>query len=125
MNGDGRDTISNFGFMTSYNADTADKINFLDSKIRNVMTHGEDILISVGETDYLQLNKALGKDFVVVGNDTTFTVQVGDTVLTYDGRADYFNVQVKNATLTFESSLQSAEVWLNNGRHKSFGRWRS
>ena len=53
VTGDGRDTISNFGFMTGDNADTADKINFLDSTIRNVMIDGEDVLINVGDEDYL------------------------------------------------------------------------
>ena len=66
------------------------------------------------------MNKALGKDFVVVSNDSTLTAQVGDTILTYDGRADYFNAQGKNATVKVDSSLYNAEVWLNNGRQEFF-----
>ena len=125
IDGDGKDTISNFEFLTSDNTNTADVVNVLNTSVTGASTSGNDVIINLANSDddRLTIKDAAGKDFVMeygnVGAFDTLVAQVNNTGLTYDGRASYYQATGRNATLTADSGLDSIEVWLNNDRNFS------
>lgn len=114
VKGDGKDTISGFAYLTSENADTADEINFLENSVTKIHIVDDDVYLTVeNDDDVLKVEGAVGKDFKVRNNNTAVIAQVNTDRLTYDGRANYFYATGKNATLTVDGSVQTAEIWLN------------
>ena len=115
--GDGKDTITNFEYVTpdGYNTN-ADKISTGETAVDKVQVDGSDVIITLATgTDRLRIEGAAGKDFQIENNFDTVTAQVNETELTYDGAADYFVATGKNAKLTVvEDSDNNAEIWLNN-----------
>ena len=122
VDGDGKDTISNFEFLASDNVNTADVVNVLGTSVTGAATSGNDVIINLfnSDDDRLTIKDAAGKDFVMeygnVGSFDTLVAQVNNSGLTYDGRASYYQATGRNATLTADSGLDSAEIWLNNNR---------
>ena len=116
MDGDGRDQIHNFQFSTADNRATADKLNFDTSVVREIKVSGNDLIISMnnGENDILTLKDAAGKDVHAQNSYIEVTAQIADTLLTYDGVANYYEATGKNATVEVSSDVYSAEIWLNN-----------
>ena len=124
MNGDGKDQIQDFTFLTDENGDVADKVNIYTAAVTDVQLSGNDVIISLNnEEDKLTMKNAIGKDFRVeygdFGSANTVTAQVQETALDFNGRADYFKATGRSATLTANSSLNSADIWLNNDRNYS------
>ncbi len=122
VNGDGKDVISNFEFLTSDNANTADIVNVIDAKVTGASVSGQDVLVNLtNDNDRLTIKDAVGKDFQMeygaVGSFETLTAQVAYDSLNYDDRATYYQAINKNATVNAGSDLSSgAEIWLNNNR---------
>ena len=117
VKGDGKDTISGFAYLTSENADTADEINFLENSVTKIHIVDDDVYLTVeNDDDVLKVEGAVGKDFKVRNNNTAVIAQVNTDRLTYDGRANYFYATGKNATLTVDGSVQTAEIWLNGAK---------
>ncbi|MBQ7629956.1 MAG: hypothetical protein IJS81_07060, partial [Selenomonadaceae bacterium] len=117
VKGDSYDTISNFAYLTSENADTADEINFIENSVTKIHIVDDDVYLTVeDDNDVLKVEGAVGKDFKVKNNNTAIIAQVGTDKLTYDGRANYFYAAGKNATLTVDGSVQTAEIWLNGAK---------
>ena len=117
LKGDGKDTITNFEYVTPEGYNTkADKISTGETAVQDVQVDGSDVVITLATgTDRLRLEGAKGQDFQIENNFDTVTAQVNDTELTYDGAADYFVATGKNAKLTVvEDSDDNAEIWLNN-----------
>ena len=123
MKGDGRDSIENFEFRTYDNAGTADKIDTYGTYLKSGDVINDDVIISLeGLEDRLTLKNARGKNVQIhiEGNDM-ITAQLNTDTLDYDGIADYLQVTGKNGTVKVNSSLTSAEIWLNNDRTKWTG----
>ena len=117
VKGNGKDTISGFAYLTSENADTADEINFLENSVTKIHIVDDDVYLTVeNDDDVLKVEGAVGKDFKVRNNNTAVIAQVNTDRLTYDGRANYFYATGKNATLTVDGSVQTAEIWLNGAK---------
>ena len=116
MNGDGRDVIDGFEFRTYDNANTADNINTYGSQFTDGEISGDDIIAYMGsDLDRLTLKNARGKNIQVnTGSADWFTAQLNTDSLNYDGIATYLKVTGKNGYLGVNSSLRSAEIWLNN-----------
>ena len=124
MNGDGKDAITDFSFLTEDNGDTADKLNIYTAAVAEVQTSGNDVIISLNnEADKLTMKDAVGKDFRVeygeLGNNQTVTAQVHSNSLEFNGRANYYQATGKNASLTVNSELNSVDIWLNNDSNYS------
>ena len=125
--GSGKDTVTNFKFSEpdGYN-NNADKINTNFTAVGEVLTDGSDVVITLSDgADRLRIENAAGKDFQIQNIYDTVTAQVNDTMLTYDGTADYFLATGKNAVVSVGAdSADEAEIWLNNdarGDAKFFG----
>lgn len=122
VDGDGKDTISNFEFLTSGNENTADVVNVLGTSVTGASTSGNDVIINLARSDddRLTIKDAVGKDFAMeygnVGSFETLVAQVNNNALTYDSRATYYQATGRNATLNVDSGLDNAEIWLNNNR---------
>ena len=114
--GDGRDSISNFEFLTSENRQTADKIDTYGGVITGTNVSGDDVIVEFGDfNDRLTIKGARGKDFQVETRSSDLIIaQLNNDSLDYDGYANYYNATGKNAVITVNESLSSANVWLNN-----------
>lgn len=116
--GDGYDTIDNFTFLTPENSSSNldDKIDITaDNEVTNVRIAGNDVVVQInGSNDYLTLKEAVGKDFRI--NDRIAKV---DQNIAYDGLANCY-VASGGSSLTVDSSVDSAEIWLDNSRGTLF-----
>ena len=116
--GDEHDTISDFEFLTQENLyeNTADKID-VDSlnDITNVFCANDDVFLKLNDaTDYLTIKEARGKVFQI--NDLKAKV---DTNISYDGLANCYFAET-GSSLTVDSSVGSAEIWLDNSHGTLF-----
>ncbi|MBR0062370.1 MAG: calcium-binding protein, partial [Selenomonadaceae bacterium] len=114
--GGGRDTISNFEFLTDSNLMTADKIS-VDSAVTNVvLKESGDVIIQTGN-DWLTLENAQGNKFKI--NDLVATVD--KNALEFDGTTNYFLATGNKATLTVSEDVgDEAIIWLGNQRGSQF-----
>ena len=125
VDGDGKDTISNFEFLTSENANTADEVNILTTAVTGGAVNGNDVILNLAKSDddRLTIKDAAGKDFILrhgeVGAFKTLVAQVNTSTLTFDNRASYYQATGRNATMTAESGLDSVDIWLNNDHNYS------
>ncbi|MBR1580197.1 MAG: hypothetical protein IJ668_06840 [Selenomonadaceae bacterium] len=116
--GDGNDTVSDFDFVTAANrsADTADKIDITDANIvTEVGVRGDDVVLKINDgDDQLTLEEAAGKAFKI--NDLIAKV---DENISYDGLANCY-VADGGSSLTVDSTLDSAEIWLDGSQGTYF-----
>ena len=111
--GDGHDTITNFEFLTSENRNTADKVDTYGGLITGAKVSGNDVIIEFSNMDdRLTVKDGRGQN-IKVGD--TLVAQLNSESLNYDGIANYFMATGKNASVTANESLTSADIWLNNG----------
>ena len=115
-NGDGRDAIANFGFITPENqySGVEDKINIDENSISDVHTSGDKVVIGLDEDNYLILEDAIGKDFRI----NNFIAKVDKNIL-YDGLADCYVADGGNS-LTVDENVDNVEIWLDNTHEKLF-----
>ena len=120
MDGDGKDLITDFDFLDADNADVADRINIMSSAVTEVITSGNDVIISLtNEADKLTIKDAVGKDFNFDYGTNSLTAQVNTNSLDFDGRASYYQATGKNAAITANSDLSNVNIWLNNDANNS------
>jgi Ca2+-binding RTX toxin-like protein len=115
--GDDHDTIADFEFITQDNRDggTADKIDIANNVVTDVYRSGSDVVLQINDSsDYLTIKDAYGKDFQI--NNLIAKV---DRNITYDGLANYY-VADGGSSLTVDSSVDSAEIWLDNSHGTTF-----
>lgn len=111
--GDGHDTITNFEFLTSENKNTADKVETYGGMITGAKVSSNDVVVEfAGMDDRLTIKDARGRNIQINDN---LVAQVNVDSLNYDGQANYFMATGKNATVSVNASLTSAEIWLNGG----------
>ena len=109
--GDDHDTIADFEFITQDNRDdgTADKIDIANNVVTDVYRFGSDVVLQINDSsDYLTIKDAFGKDFQI--NNLIAKV---DRNIAYDGLANYY-VADGGSSLTVDSSVDNAEIWLDN-----------
>ena len=123
--GDGRDVVDGFEFLTYDNANTADKLDTYGTYLASGEIVGDDIIIGLADdADRLTLKNSRNKNVQVHvdGNDNNlFVGKVNDGTLDYDGIANYLQYIGKNGNVDINSSLTSAEIWLNNDHDKWLG----
>lgn len=114
--GDGHDTISDFGFITPENrySGNADKINVGDSDINDAYSLGDNVVIEFDQNSYLVLQDAVGKDFQIAN-----MIAKVDKNIIYDGLDDCY-VASGGSSLTVDSSVDSAEIWLDSSHGTKF-----
>ena len=116
--GDGRDVITDFEFLNDQNRFDSidDKIDITDAnKVTNVFRSGEDVVLQINNSDdYLRIKGAVGKDFRI--NNLIAKV---DENIHFDGLANCY-VAVGGSSLTVDSSIGSAEIWLDNSHGEYF-----
>lgn len=115
--GDEHDTIADFEFITQDNRDEgiADKIDISDNAVTDVYHSGSDVVLQINNSkDYLTIKDAFGKDFQI--NNLIAKV---DRNITYDNLANYY-VADGGSSLTVDSSVDSAEIWLDNSHDTTF-----
>ncbi|MBR7025873.1 MAG: hypothetical protein IKI08_07720, partial [Selenomonadaceae bacterium] len=112
MAGDGRDSISNFDFMTDAQDVTADKVQLdNNSAITDVLLRGDDVMLKVDNAEgFLMLEGAQGKSFRV--NDDL--IAKVDTNVEFDGFTNCYVGIGAEATLTVGKGLGNVEVWLSD-----------
>lgn len=110
--GDGRDTISNFEFV-SESSTTADKIN-TGSSVNTFRRSGDNVVMLLDQNSYLTLENAVGKNFYL--NDKIVKV---DNNVVYDGIANYYYAG-SSSTLKVDANVTSAEIWLDNSHETQF-----
>ena len=119
MGNDGRDTITNFAFMTSANDYNADIISLPSGNIvSDVFMRGTDVIMGINgnANDYLVLQGAVGQNFKI--NDRVAKV---DRNGTFDNLADYFVVNGANATMNVGADIGDAQVWLDDRKTGEHG----
>ncbi|MBR5914177.1 MAG: hypothetical protein IKZ58_07445 [Selenomonadaceae bacterium] len=124
MNGDGKDLIKDFTFFTEDTKDVADKLNFATSQVADVQISGNNVIVSLNnESDKLTIENAAGKDVRVeygnLGASQSLTAQIQNTSIDFDGYATYYRATGKNASVIANSTLTSANIWLNNDANNS------
>lgn len=115
--GDEHDIIANFEFINEDNKydDVADKIDISNNVVTDVYHSGDDIVLQINDSsDYLTIKDAYGKDFRI--NNLVAKV---DKNIAYDGLANYY-VADGGSSLTVDSSIGSAEIWLDNSHGTTF-----
>ena len=118
---DGQDTVSNFEFATSADA-AGDLIDITTAnEVTTVSLSGGDVILYINgsETDYLTLAQGKGNDFRI----NNLVAQVDERHLDFDGLANCYVADSANATLQVDSSVEAAQVWLNdmgNGLHGTY-----
>ena len=125
INGDGKDEIRDFTWLTSENKDLADRVNVLGAKVTGAISSGNDVIIELEHVnDRLTIKNAVGNDFIMdygeVGAQQTLVAQVTDNYINYNGRANYLQATGRNATVVASSELDNAEIWLNNIKGDTF-----
>ena len=126
--GDGRDSISNFDFITDAQDATADKVQLVDEanlaansfqvsafsfqeKILTANLRGSDVMIKVDDADgFLMLENAQGKSFRL--NDDL--IAKVDTNVEFDGFTNSYVGIGERATLTVGKGAGDVEVWLSD-----------
>ena len=114
-----RNTISNFEFLQTGDADnagTADKIEIATQDgniVSNAFIRNGGVVIEVsrgGKSESAFIENAVGKDMKFGDN---VVAQVNTTNLTYDGAANFFIATEKQAAISVESSVSgAASIWL-------------
>ena len=115
--GDEHDIIANFEFINEDNKydDVADKIDISNNVVTDVYHSGGDVVLQINDSsDYLTIKDAYGKDFRI--NNLVAKV---DRNITYDGLANYY-VADGGSSLIVDSSIGSAEIWLDNSHGTTF-----
>ena len=113
MPGDGRDTITNFDFMTSPSDITSDAIQFdNNSGVTDVFLNGDNVIIGINNSadDYLTLVDAKGKSFRV--NDDL--IAKVDNNVEYDGFTNCYVGAGNNATMTVGEGMGNVGIWLSD-----------
>lgn len=115
--GDEHDIIANFEFINEDNKydDVADKIDISNNVVTDVYHSGGDVVLQINDSsDYLTIKDAYGKDFRI--NNLIAKV---DRNIAYDGLANYY-VADGGSYLIVDSSIGSAEIWLDNSHGTTF-----
>ena len=116
--GDGHDVIYDFNFLTPqnyYSGDT-DKINIGDCDINDAYCSGDDVVLALDDDSYLTIKNAKEKNFQI----NHMIAQVGNE-LHYDGIANTFaNNGNRSSSLIVDSSIRSAEIWLDSSHGTLF-----
>lgn len=110
---DGQDTIAGFDFASDWiDITTANEVT-------SVSVRGSDVImyINESETDYLTLAQGKGNDFKI----NNLVAQVDDNNLEFDGLANCFVATGTNATLAVSETLDSATIWLSDGKTSVHG----
>ena len=105
--GDGRDVIDNFDF-------SADKIDIGNNVIKDASLSRGKVFVDFEDGSRLIIRDAVGKDFQI--GDMIAKV---DTNISYDGLADCY-VATGGSSLTVDSTVESAEIWLDNSHDTQF-----
>ena len=121
MAGDGKDTISNFGFLNTENSLTADKI-LSTGEFADIKLNGNDVMLRFANnsSDMLTVKDAAGKNIQLVENNNltndnvTSVLQVAENALTYDGTATKYIATGSAASLNASSDANSVNVWLDS-----------
>lgn len=117
--GDGHDTISDFEFFAPDKrySGTMDKIDITDANaVTNVFASGDDVVLQINDSDdYLRIKDAVGKDFRI----NNLIAKVDQKNLAYDGLANCY-VAKGVSSLTVDSSIGSAEIWLDGSHGTHF-----
>ena len=114
--GDGHDVISDFTFLTPDNRYDGidDKIDVGDSNINNAYRAGNNVVLVFDQDSYLILEDAVGKDFRIAD-----MIAKVDRNIAYDDLANYY-VASGGSSLTVDSSVDRAEIWLDNSHGTQF-----
>lgn len=114
--GDGHDVISDFTFLTPDNRYDGidDRINVGDSDINDAYSAGNNVVIVFDQNSYLILEDAVGKDFRIAN-----MIAKVNRNIAYDGLADCY-VASGGSSLTVDSTVDSAEIWLDNSHGTQF-----
>lgn len=114
--GDGRDVISDFTFLTPDNRYDGidDRINVGDSDINDAYSAGNNVVVVFDQNSYLILEDAVGKDFHIAN-----MIAKVDRNIAYDGLANCY-VASGGSSLTVDSTVKSAEIWLDNSHETQF-----
>ena len=112
--GDGRDIIKDFEFLTADNSDTADKIEIGENVIKDASISRGAVFVDFEDGNRLVIRDAVGKDFRI--GDLVAKV---DTNISYDGLANCY-VASGGSSLTVDSTVESAEIWLDNSHDTLF-----
>lgn len=114
--GDGRDVISDFTFLTPENRYDGidDRINVGDSDINDAYRSGNNVVVVFDQNSYLILEDAVGKDFQIAN-----MIAKVDRNIAYDGLANCY-VASGGSSLTVDSTVRSAEIWLDNSHGTQF-----
>ncbi|MBR2518576.1 MAG: hypothetical protein IKE46_02130 [Selenomonadaceae bacterium] len=114
--GDGRDVIYDFEFLTAENKNsgTADKIG-VDTLVTKISCSGNDVVLQMNNSDEnLTIKDAAGKTFQI--NDLAVKV---DKNIVYDGLANLY-IADGGDLVSVDSGVESAEIWLDNSRKTAF-----
>ena len=117
--GDGHDVICDFEFCApdkKYSG-TADRIDITEANaVTDVFLSGNDVVLQINDAeDYLRIKDAIGKDFHI----NNLIAKVDRKNLAYDGLANCY-VAKGVSSLTVDSSVDSAEIWLDSSHGTSF-----
>ena len=116
ITGDGKDTITNFNFLTTENSSTADRI-WTNGQFENINLSGNDVILKLNNNNSLRITEAKGKDIQLSENgdleNVTTVLQVSDTLLTYDGSATKY-IATGTASIVATSDTSTANIWLND-----------
>ncbi|MCR5833864.1 MAG: hypothetical protein K6G55_04360 [Selenomonadaceae bacterium] len=111
--GDGHDVIKNFEFLTKDNITTADSIS-VDGDINSGHLSGNDVVAVLDDDAQITIRDAAGKNIAING-----LIAKVDTNLSFDGVANCYVLDGGNS-LSVDSSLESAEIWLDNSQDTKF-----
>ena len=109
----GKATIEGFEFLTEGNEDTADKIDTYDQVIEDLRASDSDLTVTTANGRMVIIGGA-GKDIKYSREGVDIIAQVNKDELIFDGTANYYEATGKNATVTVDEGLDSAEIWLDN-----------
>ena len=116
--GDGHDVIYDFEFCAPDKrySGIADKIDITEANaVTDVFLSGDDVVLQINDSnDYLRIKDAVGKDFHI----NNLIAKVDRKNLAYDGLANCY-VAKGISSLTVDSSVGSAEIWLDSS-HETF-----
>ena len=117
--GDGRDTITNFGFMTSANDYNADLIDITqENDVGEVYLRDGNVIIQLNNSsdDYLTVTDAQGK--YMKFNKVIAKVDVNAN---FDELANCYVATSDNATMSLGAGIEKAEIWLDDRRTGQHG----
>lgn len=113
----GFDFVSDDNFSKIDDVTTADKIEIQtdNNYVSALKVVGEDVYFEVSNIDDPNVKESAiiiggaGKD-IRIGDD--IVAQVADTELNFDGKANFFHADGKNATVKVASNLENVNLWL-------------